>query len=131
VTWLLFRGVDAQGHEWSLDPQTWSPVFDSILQYWLQTRYPKLSPDERRTVDRFLVAKANNAREAMRSGKRIGFERLIGPLNIGYWWRLPRVTAAPSEPFRSVRVYEAEYTNRELLRTGHFTRQRLLLEMHE
>lgn len=67
----------------------------------------------------------------MRSGKRIGFERLIGPLNIGYWWRLPRVTAAPSEPFRSVRVYEAEYTNRELLRTGHFTRQRLLLEMHE
>jgi hypothetical protein len=129
VTWLLFRGVDSHGREWPLDPQAWSPVFDSILQYWLQSRYPLLPSDQRRDADRFLVVRANAARTAMRAGKRFGFERLIGPFNLGYWWQLPRVTAAPDEPFRAVRVYEAQFTNRELLRTRHFTRQRLLLEM--
>jgi hypothetical protein len=131
VTWLLFRGVDQQGREWALDPQTWSPVFDSILQFWLQTQYPRLPPDQRREADRFLVARANATRAALSSGRRIGFERLIGPFNIGYWWRLPRETAVPKGPFRAVRVYEAQYTNRELLRAGHFTQERLILEMLE
>src|SRR5262245_35496467 len=31
-----FLGLDPAGREWRLDPFTFTPVYDSILQYWIE-----------------------------------------------------------------------------------------------
>jgi len=124
------RGVDRDGREWKLDPQTWSPVYYSILQAWLASHYPQLSPADQRVAARFLVARANGTRERLRAGRRIGFERLLGPLAIGYWWRLPRVQEMPPSPFTAIRVYEVDWTLGEMASAHRYVRPyRLLLEL--
>jgi hypothetical protein len=129
LTWLAFRGVDRDGREWKLDPQSFSPVFDSILQYWLTSRFSLLDDDGRRVSARFLVAKANEARARLTAGKRIGFERFLGPFAAGYWWRLPRVQEAPEGEFLSIRVYRLEYTLGEIAAHGRILRENFLLEL--
>jgi hypothetical protein len=130
LTWLTLKGVDPEGKEWDLDPQTFSPVFDSILQYWLTSRYPALSEADRREAGRFLVARANASRARLHAGERVGFERLLGPLAAGYWWRLPRARAASDREYRSIRVYRGEYTLPEIAAFGRIRRETLLLELH-
>ena len=129
LTWMDFRGVDRDGREWPLDPQSFTPVFDSILQFWLASRYPLLDDDGRRMSERFLVAKANEARARLVAGRRIGFERLLGPLACGYWWRLPRVREAPDAAYGSIRVYLLEYTLSEIAKHRRILRETFLLEL--
>lgn len=129
LTWMAFRGVDREGREWPLDPQSFTPVFDSILQYWLASRYPLLDDGGRRMSERFLVAKANEARARLAAGKRIGFERFLGPFACGYWWRLPRVREAPDGAYRSIRVYQLEYRLSEIAKHGRILRETFLLEL--
>lgn len=129
LKWMNFRGVDREGREWRLDPQTFTPVFDSILQNWLTSRYPGLDDGSRRMSERFLVAKANEARARLSAGRRIGFERLLGPFACGYWWGLPRARETPDGDYRSIRVYRLEYTLSEIAEHGRILRETLLLEL--
>ena len=116
ITWAGFFGVDRQGREWQIDPLTWSPVFDSILQNWMRSSYPRLSPAEQKEAMQFLLTRANAGRAALSEGRRIGFDRRIGPLSCPYWWRLPRVRDVPAEPYQSLRAYELDFI------VGHITR---------
>ena len=129
LSWMVFRGVDQEGREWDLDPQSWSPVFKSILQNWLTRRYPRLDGDRRREAGRFLVARANDARARLHAGRRIGFDRILGPLACGYWWRLPRTREAPEGEFVSIRIYRLEYTLAEIASHGRIVRRELFLEL--
>ena len=129
LRWLDLRGVDREGREWHLDPQTFTPVFYSILQNWLSSRYPRLDEGGRRASERFLVAKANEARARLAAGRRIGFERLLGPLACGYWWRLPRALETPDGDYRSIRIYRLEYTLSEIARHGRILRETVLMEL--
>jgi hypothetical protein len=129
LTWMAFRGVDPEGREWPLDPQSFTPVFDSILQYWLDSRYPLLDEAGRRASARFLVARANETRARLAAGRRIGFDRLLGPLACGYWWRLPRVKEASEKAYGSIRVYRLEYTLPEIVEHGRIRRETFLLEL--
>ncbi|PYQ51088.1 MAG: hypothetical protein DMF59_08980 [Acidobacteria bacterium] len=123
VHWQAFYGVDRAGREWRLDPHTWSPIFDSVLQTWVYMSYGDLSPQQQGEAARFLFAKANDARASLYAGKRIGFDRRLGILSCPYWWRLPRWRKAPPEPYRALRFYRIEFTVGEIARDPtHFTR---------
>lgn len=104
-----FSGVDASGGEWRIDPYSWSPLYDSILQFWFEQRYERLSSEAQGGVLRFLLAKAEAARARLASGKRIGFERRLGPAASPYWLLLPRRPAAPTAYVR-LRVQRACWT---------------------
>jgi hypothetical protein len=129
LRFIVFRGLDREGREWRLDPETFTPVFDSILQNWLSNRYPRLDGARRLAAESFLVARANETRARLFAGRRIGFERLLGPLACGYWWLLPRAREAPDGDYRSIRVYRLEYRLSEIEKHGRILRETLLLEL--
>jgi len=104
-----FYGVDAKGREWALDPLTWSPVFDSILQYWVESRYPS-DPRQQKETAEFLLRKANEGRARLYAGRGIGFEKRIGPLHAPYWWLRARNRQVPPEPYVAVRLYRDRFS---------------------
>ncbi len=128
VDMTIFCGVTADGREWLLDPYAFSPVFESILSYWVDDRYPRLAPAERREAERFLLAKANESRARLARGERIGFDRLAGPLNSPYWWLRQRQLAAPSTPYVALRLVREHFVPRDLERDPRSRKLTLLME---
>ena len=45
-----FYGIDRSGRETFVDPMAWSPVYSSILQYWFEQNYNRLSPKNQQEV---------------------------------------------------------------------------------
>jgi hypothetical protein len=127
LTWLELRGVDQHGREWPLDPQSWTPLYYYLVQNFLSVRYPALPHEQQRVAGQFLVARANETRADLAAGRRTGFGRLIGPLDCGYWWRMPRPAAVSPEPFRTIRVYNVDWTFGEIARFHRMVRPRTLL----
>lgn len=111
-----FRGVDAQGREWRIDPYSWSEVYDSILQYWFKENAGRLSRRERQRVLGFLLGKAEASRARLARGDRIGYERLLGRAACPYWWLLPRQKAIPDTPYVGLRAYGVCWRPLERLR---------------
>src|SRR5262245_63619309 len=84
-----FFGVDATGREWRLDPYTFTPVYDSILQYWVEQALPRLDPARRSRALSFLLARAEESRERLAAGRAIGPQRQLGAAGAAYWLLLP------------------------------------------
>ena len=110
-----FVGVTSEGREWRVDPYTWSPVFDSILQYWVEYHLAPLSPEGRRAVLAFLLEKAEAGRRRLARGDAIGYDRRLGLVSASYWLLLPRLKAVPPRPYSGLRIYQACWTPRERL----------------
>ena len=123
-----FSGVDASGGEWRIDPYSWSPLYDSVLQFWFEQNYARLSSEAQRRTLAFLLEKAEAARERLVRGQRIGFERRLGPAASPYWLLLPRRPAAPTA-YVGLRVYRACWTASEPA-VGPQPRARTLLAEH-
>ncbi|HET7294522.1 MAG TPA: hypothetical protein VFM88_19005 [Vicinamibacteria bacterium] len=100
-------GVDVKGAEWRLDPYSFTPVFDSILQYWLEQALDQLAADRRERALGFLLQRAEASRERLASGRSLGPQRLLGPAAAPYWLLLPRQPAASLEPYVGLRGYRA------------------------
>jgi hypothetical protein len=111
-----FFGLDAGGGEWRLDPYTFTPVYDSILQYWVEQALPRLSPAQRERVLGFLLARAEESRQRLAAGRAIGPQRLLGGAGASYWLLLPRSERVPPSPYTGLRVASACWTARQALR---------------
>jgi hypothetical protein len=98
-------GVDAGGREWRVDPYAFMPVYDSVLQYWWDTRGVPLPLWAQHHALRFLGTQAEAARAAQARGDRIGPARALGPLGAPYWLLLPRPAAVSPEPYLGLRLY--------------------------
>jgi hypothetical protein len=120
-------GVDASGGERRLDPYSWMPVYESVLQYWLDLHLARLSDDQRREALAFLLARAEASRERRAAGHGIGPQRWLGPLGAPYWLLLPR-QAPSAEPLRGLRVYSACWRPRERAADRARVTRRLLAE---
>jgi hypothetical protein len=100
------RGVDSRGDEWPIDPLAWTPLHASVVHIWLNRHAAGLTAAQREAVLGFLLAKAEAARQRLRAGEPIGFERRLGPVfSAPYWWLLPRARRVPEAPFAGLRVY--------------------------
>lgn len=108
-----FDGVDSRGSEWRVDPYSWSQVYDSILQYWFEQNFHRLTAEQQARVLRFLLEKAERARARLARGERIGYERLLGPAASPYWLLLPRAAEAGPDPYGGLRVYQVCWTPQE------------------
>lgn len=123
-----FVGVDASGREWRLDPYSWMPVYESVLQFWCGQRLAGLTEGERTNALSFLLRRAEESRERLASGGRIGPARWLGPLGAPYWLLLPRPPPSP-EPLAGLRVYSECWIPRERF-ADPGRRQRTLLAEH-
>lgn len=110
-----FYGVDREGREWRLDPYSWTPVYDSILQFWIEQSLTRLSSGQRKVVLEFLLERAERSRRRLAAGKPLGHERLLGPGGAPYWLLLPRAKAVPSQPYAGLRAYEVCWVPTQLL----------------
>jgi hypothetical protein len=103
-------GIDGDGREWRLDPYTFTPVYDSILQFWLEQALGRLTDAQRRRALSFLLDRAEESRRRLAAGRALGHERLLGPLGAPYWLLLPRSPAAPPTPYSGLRAYSSCWT---------------------
>lgn len=108
-----FAGVDGAGRAWPLDPYTFTPVYDSILQYWVEQALPRLDEARRARVLEFLLARAEESRRRLAAGRAIGPQRLLGPAASPYWLLLPRQPAVPGSPYAGLHVDRACWTPAE------------------
>jgi hypothetical protein len=106
----MLYGVDADAREWRLDPYTFTPVYDSILQYWLEQGLPRLDEPQRRRALSFLLERAEESRRRLAAGRALGHERVLGPLGAPYWLLLPRSRAASPSPYSGLRAYSSCWT---------------------
>jgi hypothetical protein len=118
-------GKDARGREWRLDPYTFTPVYDSILQYWMEEGLPRLPAEEREAALAFLLARAEESRRRLSAGGHLGPQRLLGRAGAPYWLLLPRWTEAPPDPYVGLRAYQSCWTTEEALRTPFAPARRL------
>jgi hypothetical protein len=105
-----FVGVDARGAAWPLDPYSFTPVYDSILQYWVEQAPARLDEAQRGRALGFLLQRAEESRQRLAAGERIGPERRLGPLGSPYWLMLPRHLEASPGPYVRLRALSACWT---------------------
>ncbi|HET8643856.1 MAG TPA: hypothetical protein VFO85_00105 [Vicinamibacteria bacterium] len=113
-----FSGLDAQGRAWRLDPYTFTPVFDSILQYWVEQALPRLDEAQRGRVLSFLLARAEASRRRLAAGAALGPGRVLGAAGAPYWLLLPRHPAVPPAPYAGLRIEQACWTPAERATAG-------------
>ena len=102
-----FYGVDAAGALWRLDPYTFTPVYDSILQYWIEQAPGRLDEAQRGKALAFLLERAEESRRRLAAGRALGHERILGPFGAPYWLLLPRSRSAPASPYSALRAYSS------------------------
>jgi hypothetical protein len=103
-------GVDGVGREWRLDPYSFTPVYDSILQYWIEQGLGHLRQPEQAKALGFLLERAEESRRRLAAGRALGPERILGPLGAPYWLMLPRARAVPASPYAALRAYSSCWT---------------------
>jgi hypothetical protein len=100
-------GVDGGGREWRLDPYSFTPVYDSILQYWMEQGLGRLDETQQGKALAFLLERADESRARLAAGRALGHERILGPLGAPYWLLLPRSRAVPPSPYQALRAYSS------------------------
>jgi hypothetical protein len=111
---VVVAAVDGAGREWAVDPMAWSPLPSKKVTDWIRLVYPRLGPAQQREAERFLLDRAEAARERARAGRRLGYRRLLGPLAAPPWLRHRPAPPAP-EPFVALRAYRIRWRAREVL----------------
>jgi hypothetical protein len=100
-------GLDENDREWRLDPYSFTPVYDSILQYWLEQGLGRLTEPERGRALAFLLERAEESRRRLAAGGALGHERILGPAGAPYWLLLSRSLAVPSSHYAGLRAYSS------------------------
>jgi hypothetical protein len=119
-------GLDDAGREWRLDPYSFTPVYHSILQYWLEQGLGRLSEPQRERALAFLLERAEESRRRLAAGRALGYERILGPAGAPYWLLLPRSLDVPASPYVGLRASSSCWVVAE--GPGHPIAQRLIAE---
>lgn len=127
---IEFYGVDSNGREWLVDPLSWSPASDWVMQQWFIRFFRPLPEARRAEVLDFLFRKAESARSRLASGRRIGNESLLGDAAAPYWLPAARPSRFSPEPFRKLRVYEVWFLPSERVSGQRRERRRDLVGEH-
>jgi hypothetical protein len=122
-----FKGVDADGREWDIDPLSWSPLYPQAVMGWLEVGYPQATTAQRIESLAFLLERANTARAARAEGRAFGNAALLGPLTAPDTNPFPKAAASP-KPFAGLRLYRITWRPHELRRDPASATWRLLDE---
>ncbi len=123
--------IDEAGHEWRVDGLAWGPLFPQSVMGWFEVTWPRASASERREVLRFLLARAERARETRQDGRRFfGNASILGPLaapDTNLWGTAPQSPAH----LRALRVYRVSWNPVTLVRSGQILERKLIDEYQE
>jgi hypothetical protein len=129
-TMIAFRAADLEGREWRVDPLAFSPLFPPTVMGWYETAYPFAPRADREAAARFLLARAESARQARVAGRRVGNERWLGRLAAPDTNILWDPAEAPA-PFVALRVYRLFWRPTELAADPQRFGRRLLFEWRQ
>lgn len=134
-SWAI-EGLDASGRGYTIDPRVVEPLAPEEFGAWMLANDRRLGLAGRAEVARYLLERAEVARERMLRGGRVGSnEWLLGPLAAPYHfllktaWRSP--ADVPATPFTGLRVWEVEWDVRERVAHGGPAARRLVFEFTE
>ncbi len=111
---VVVRAVDAAGREWEVHPMAWSPLPATKIADWITSVRPRLTPIQQKSAERFLLARAEAARQADRAGRELGSRRWLRGLAAPGWLQ-PRPVLAGGAPFVALRAYVLRWRPREVL----------------
>jgi hypothetical protein len=126
---VRFVAVDANGAEWIVPSDSWSPIYERTLEQWFLMHFQKLTPHERERVLGFLLNKAEVARDRVLAGLWIGHRRLLGPLAAPPWFSPLQSQAESRAPYTALRVYIVTCIPAEKLESGTESKE-ILAEFH-
>lgn len=126
---LSFREVDDEGREWMVDPDAWAPLYPQSIMGWFAVADQGATSAERAVVLRFLLSRAEEARQNRVRGVRfLGNRALLGPLaapDTNLYAPAPQ----PDRPLRALRVYRIAWSIVEFAQTQHVLSRTLLYEV--
>jgi len=125
---IAFRAVDAAGREWKVDPYAWSPLYPYDVMTWFELSQDRATQQERESVLSFLYERVERARRLRLAGRRVGNDRLLGPLTAPDMYVLPSEKDLSATPFVALRVYRLYWRSDELAADATRVQRRLLLE---
>jgi hypothetical protein len=125
---VVVCAVDAQGHEWKIDPMTWSPLPATRIADWFRLVYPTLSPAQKRTAERFLLERAEAARRALRAGEVLEPGRWLGIAAAPHRVAQRRAPLPGEQPFVALRAYSVKWRPREVLADPERVERELLVD---
>jgi hypothetical protein len=128
------EAVDAGGRSWPVDPRVLQPLSPEEFGAWMIGALPRLTPEERERLARFVLERAEAGRRRLKAGERVGVnESRLGPLAAPYHfhakpvWRGP--ADAPDTPFVGLRVWGLSWDVEERARDEARVARRLLLAL--
>lgn len=125
---LSFRVVDQMEQEWPVDPLAWSPLFPHSIVAWFVLAYPRATPDERRSVMRFLLQRAERARAWHARGQRFyGNRAILGALAAPDTDLYAPAPQSP-KPLFALRVYRVVWNPVDLAGNGRIISRTLVCE---
>lgn len=136
VTHPRLVAVDGAGTEHDVDPRAWYPIAYLELNSFVNRVLPDLNPASRDSVGRWLLARANRARDRVAAGEPIeGFDRILGPLTAPFFILSPRRWTSPATtpPDRLVglRLYRESWDPEGRARGLTITSRQLVFEYRE
>ncbi|HYS52280.1 MAG TPA: hypothetical protein VER58_00785 [Thermoanaerobaculia bacterium] len=106
---IVIRGVDARGVEHPIDPFSWSPLFPTALQSWIDRHLAQLTPAQRSDAVAFLLMEAEDSRRRINRGEAIGSSRWLGSFAAPPDWGLYRRYRV-GEAYSGLRIYRAHWS---------------------
>jgi hypothetical protein len=135
ASWEI-EAVDDGGRSWPVDPRVLQPLSPEEFGAWMGSGLGRLSPEGRRRIGQFVLARAEAGRARVKAGGRVGVsERWLGPLAAPYHfhgrpvWRGP--ADVPDRPFIGVRLWSLSWDVEERALDASRVRRRLLLAQPE
>jgi hypothetical protein len=131
-----FELVSAAGRRLRLDPRVWQPASDNeILDGWVAWHIDKASAGERDELARFVLDRAERARQSLRAGGNVGVNGwLLGPLAAPYaFQRRPLWHSAsdvPDSPFVEVRLVREQWDVRARFNDESLVAREVVHDLH-
>jgi hypothetical protein len=131
---LELEGLDATGRGWVVDLRVLQPLSPEEFATWLKANLPMLTPGDRDRLGRFLLARAEEGRQRLVSGRSPApNQALLGPLDAPYHFHDAKtwtsVAQVPATPFVGLRAWFWDWDVEERFADPTRVERRLLFEL--
>ena len=131
---LELEGLDAGGRGWMVDLRVLQPLAPEEFATWLKANLPKLTPDDRGRLGRFLLGRAEDGRRRLLAGRSPApNQALLGPMDAPYHFHDAKTwTSAaqvPTTPFVGLRAWFWDWDVEERFADAARVERRLLFEV--
>jgi hypothetical protein len=129
-------GVDSSGKEYDIDYRAWPPLALEELTSWIKIYFTRLDPAAQDPVGRYLLNRANDAREQALSPTGLPYpNRWLGRLTAPTHMLHPAIWShsdnVPRHPFVRLRIYEESWDLEERRRDPQKVTRVLILDYQQ